>query len=35
MSLAIVLVAFAIGIAASVLADRRDPDGAAERRAAA
>jgi TerC family integral membrane protein len=35
LSLAIVLVAFAIGIAASVLADRRDPEGAAERRAAA
>jgi tellurite resistance protein TerC len=35
LSLAIVLVAFAIGIAASVLADHRDPEGAAERRAAA
>jgi len=35
MSLAIVLGAFAIGIAASLLADRRDPEGAADRRAAA
>jgi tellurite resistance protein TerC len=33
-SLAIVLVSFAIGIAASVVADRRDPEDAAERRAA-
>jgi tellurite resistance protein TerC len=32
-SLLIVLAAFAIGITASVLADRRDPEGAAERRA--
>jgi tellurite resistance protein TerC len=31
-SLAIVLLAFAIGITASVMADRRDPEGAAERR---
>jgi tellurite resistance protein TerC len=35
LSLAIVLVAFAIGIALSVLADRRDPEGAEQRRAAA
>jgi tellurite resistance protein TerC len=35
LSLAIVLVAFALGITASVLADRRDPEGAAGRRAAA
>jgi tellurite resistance protein TerC len=35
MSLAIVLGAFAIGIAASLLADRRDPEGAGDRRAAA
>jgi tellurite resistance protein TerC len=34
-SLLIVLVSFAIGITASILADRRDPEGAAERRAAA
>jgi predicted tellurium resistance membrane protein TerC len=34
-SLVIVLVAFAIGISASMLGDRRDPEGAAERRAAA
>jgi tellurite resistance protein TerC len=35
LSLVIVVVAFAIGIAASVVADRRDPQGAAARRAAA
>jgi tellurite resistance protein TerC len=35
LSLALVLVAFAVGIGASVLGDRRDPEGAAERRAAA
>jgi tellurite resistance protein TerC len=35
LSLALVLAAFAIGITLSVLADRRDPEGAAERRAAA
>ena len=34
-SLAIVLGAFVIGIAASILRDRRDPAGAAERRAVA
>jgi tellurite resistance protein TerC len=34
-SLLIVLVSFAIGITASILADRRDPEGAAERRAPA
>jgi tellurite resistance protein TerC len=34
-SLLIVLTAFAVGIVASVMADRRDPAGAAERRAAA
>ena len=34
-SLVIVIVAFAIGIGASVIADRRDPDGARERRTAA
>jgi tellurite resistance protein TerC len=34
-SLVIVLAAFVIGITASVLSDRRDPEGAAERRAAA
>jgi tellurite resistance protein TerC len=34
-SLAIVLVAFVIGITASILADRRDPEGAAARRGAA
>jgi tellurite resistance protein TerC len=34
-SLVVVLAAFAVGIAASVLSDRRDPQGAAERRAAA
>jgi tellurite resistance protein TerC len=34
-SLALVAIAFAIGIAASIVADRRDPEGAAERRAAA
>ncbi|MGH2943280.1 MAG: TerC/Alx family metal homeostasis membrane protein [Solirubrobacteraceae bacterium] len=33
-NLMLVAVAFAIGIAASLLADRRDPEGAAERRAA-
>jgi tellurite resistance protein TerC len=33
-SLVIVLSAFAVGITASVLADRRDPEGAAERRRA-
>jgi tellurite resistance protein TerC len=33
-SLAVVVVAFAVGITASVLADRRDPEGAAERRGA-
>jgi hypothetical protein len=32
-SLAIVVVCFAVGITASVLGDRRDPEGAAERRA--
>jgi tellurite resistance protein TerC len=35
LSLAIVLVSFAVGIALSVLADRRDPEGAEQRRAAA
>jgi tellurite resistance protein TerC len=35
LSLVLVLVAFAIGIGASVLGDRRDPEGAAARRAAA
>jgi len=35
LSLVLVLVAFAVGIGASVLGDRRDPEGAAERRAAA
>jgi tellurite resistance protein TerC len=34
-SLVIVLASFAVGIAVSVLGDRRDPEGAAERRAAA
>jgi TerC family integral membrane protein len=34
-SLVLVLAAFAVGITASVLSDRRDPQGAAERRAAA
>jgi tellurite resistance protein TerC len=34
-SLALVGIAFAVGIAVSLLADRRDPEGAAERRAAA
>ena len=34
-SLVVVLAAFAVGITASVLSDRRDPKGAAERRAAA
>ena len=34
-SLVVVLAAFAVGITASVLGDRRDPKGAAERRAAA
>jgi tellurite resistance protein TerC len=34
-SLVIVLASFAVGITLSVLADRRDPDGAAERRATA
>jgi len=34
-SLVVVLAAFAVGITASVLVDRRDPKGAAERRAAA
>ena len=34
-SLAIVLGAFVIGIGASILRDRRDPAGAAERRAVA
>ena len=34
-SLAVVLAAFAVGIAASLLSDRRDPEGAAQRRAAA
>src|SRR5512132_1475317 len=34
-SLAIVVAAFAVGISASIVADRRDPEGAAERRAAA
>ena len=34
-SLAMVAVAFATGIIASLVADRRDPEGAAERRAAA
>jgi tellurite resistance protein TerC len=34
-SLGLVAIAFAVGIAASLLADRRDPEGAAERRAAA
>ena len=33
-SLAVVALAFAVGIAASLVADRRDPEGAAERRAA-
>ena len=32
-SLAIVVVCFAVGITASVLGDRRDPEGAAARRA--
>jgi tellurite resistance protein TerC len=35
LSLVLVLVAFAVGIGASVLGDRRDPEGAAARRAAA
>ena len=35
LSLALVLVAFAVGIGLSVLGDRRDPEGAAERRATA
>jgi tellurite resistance protein TerC len=35
LSLVLVLVAFAVGIGASVLGDRRDPEGAAERRATA
>jgi tellurite resistance protein TerC len=35
LSLALVLVAFAVGIGASMLGDRRDPEGAAERRAPA
>jgi TerC family integral membrane protein len=35
LSLLLVLAAFAVGIGASMLADRRDPEGAAERRAAA
>jgi tellurite resistance protein TerC len=35
LSLALVLVAFAVGIGASVLGDRRDPEGAAARRATA
>jgi tellurite resistance protein TerC len=35
MSLALVVIAFAVGIGASVLGDRRDPEGAAARRAAA
>ena len=35
LSLALVLVAFAVGIGASMLGDRRDPEGAAERRATA
>jgi tellurite resistance protein TerC len=34
-SLVVVLVAFMVGITASMLGDRRDPEGAAERRAAA
>ena len=34
-SLVLVLAAFVVGIAASMLRDRRDPAGAAERRAAA
>jgi tellurite resistance protein TerC len=34
-SLAIVLAAFVVGIAASIVADRRDPAGAAERQAVA
>jgi tellurite resistance protein TerC len=34
LSLALVLVAFAVGIGASMLADRRDPEGAAARRGA-
>jgi tellurite resistance protein TerC len=34
-SLAMVAVAFIVGIAASLIADRRDPEGAAERRAEA
>jgi tellurite resistance protein TerC len=35
LSLMLVLVAFAVGIGLSVLGDRRDPEGAAARRAAA
>jgi tellurite resistance protein TerC len=35
LSLVLVLVAFAVGIGASMLGDRRDPEGAAERRAPA
>jgi tellurite resistance protein TerC len=35
LSLALVLIAFAVGIGASMLGDRRDPEGAAERRAPA
>jgi tellurite resistance protein TerC len=35
LSLALVLVAFAVGIGLSMLRDRRDPEGAADRRAAA
>ena len=35
LSLTLVLVAFAVGIGASMLGDRRDPEGAAERRAPA
>jgi tellurite resistance protein TerC len=35
LSLVLVLAAFAVGIGASMLGDRRDPEGAAERRAAA
>jgi tellurite resistance protein TerC len=35
LSLALVLIAFAVGIGASMLGDRRDPEGAAERRATA
>ena len=31
----VVLIAFAVGIGASMLGDRRDPEGAAERRATA